>query len=85
MGSLGHPRPPSVERKLLALDETFIVLEEMFAMASLLAIPRLHLKGASHIGYNRFRLYAYTSWTIARNTGRTVSGPVRSLGAFRQS
>ena len=61
LGSSGHPRPPAFESKPFALDETFIVLEKMSAMASLLEIQRLHLKGASHIGYNGLRLHAYAA------------------------
>ena len=82
LGSSGHPRPPAFEGKPFALDETFIALEEVCARASLFVIQRVNYR-VHRIGYNGFRLHA--TWTIERKAGRTVSGPVRSLGAFRQS
>ena len=58
LGSSGHPRPPAFEGKAFALDETFIALEEVCARASLFVIQRVNLTGASHIGYNGFRLHS---------------------------
>ena len=49
MGSSGHPRQLAFEGKPFALDETFIVLEEVCARASVLMIQRMNLKGASHM------------------------------------